>query len=331
MDKDIVISTRTILSVLVLIGIFWVAIQVQAVLLLVFMAFVVALGLLPVVEKIESKGLPRPLAVIFTLFAIGGSFLGLITLAFSPLISQTQMLIVRIPTLLESIPTTTLEKYITNFGDILTQQVAIGSNNVIQFTVSAAGGLITAVMVLFLAGYLMIDMDNIEKSLVKAFPPSLRKLVDSAYVEIKYRLGSWLRGQLILMLVVGLLSFVGLSLLQVDFALSLAVLAGLFEVVPNIGPIVASIPAAIIGFSISPFTGFGVLALFILIQQVENNLIVPKVMKKAVGFNPIVTIIALLVGVKLFGLLGALLAIPVTLILTIAIQTVLLGYEQNYK
>lgn len=331
MDKNVIISTRTILSVLVLLGLLWVAIQIKAVILILFLAFVVALGLFPLVEWLQDKGLPKVLAVILTLASVGGAFISLVGLAFSPLISQTRLLIQQLPVLVESVTTPALEKYLSDISSILTQQIAAGSNNVIQITVGAASGLVTAIMIFFLAGYLMMDMESIHTSLINVFPKNLRKLVENAYLEIEHRLGSWLRGQLLLMLIIGLTSFVGLTILQVDFALSLAVLSGLLEIIPGIGPVVATVPAAIVGFAISPVTGFGVLALFLLVQQVENNLIVPKVMEKTVGFNPIVTIIALLVGGKLFGLMGAILAIPVTLVLIIVIKNVLLGYENHYR
>ena len=104
---------------------------------------------------------------------------------------------------------------------------------------------------------------------------------------------------------------VGLLALGVKYALLLAVIAGLLEIVPYIGPTLSLITAAIVGFAHSPVIGFAVIALYLVIQQLENNLLVPKIMQKVTGLNPIVSIVALLVGVKVGGLIGAVLSIPV--------------------
>ncbi|HHH14267.1 MAG TPA: AI-2E family transporter, partial [candidate division WWE3 bacterium] len=120
---------------------------------------------------------------------------------------------------------------------------------------------------------------------------------------------------------------IGLVALGVNYALSLALIAGILEIVPIIGPIIATIPALIVGFAVSPIKGLGVLGLYILIQQLENNLIVPKVMQKAVGFNPLITMTAILIGGSLFGVLGALLSIPVTIIIVILFKHL---YRKRY-
>jgi predicted PurR-regulated permease PerM len=117
------------------------------------------------------------------------------------------------------------------------------------------------------------------------------------------------------MVIVGSLNYIGLTLIGIKYALPLAVLAGLLEVVPNLGPTIAAIPAVLVGFSQSPFLGVSALAVAVLVQQLENNLIVPLVMKKAVGLNPIITLMAFIIGGKLAGVLGVLLSVPVVVVL----------------
>ena len=125
------------------------------------------------------------------------------------------------------------------------------------------------------------------------------------------------------MTVVGLLTYVGLNLIGIRYALALAVLAGLLEAVPNLGPTLSSVPAILLGFATSPVMGFAAIALYFIVQQLENNIIVPVVMKKAVGLNPIITLLALLIGGKMGGVLGILLAIPITVFLeTVLIEVV---------
>ena len=124
---------------------------------------------------------------------------------------------------------------------------------------------------------------------------------------------AWLWGQLILMLAIGLVTYVGLILLGVRYALPLAVFAGLLEIVPILGPTISTVPAFIVTASQNMFSGLTVIALYFIIQQIENQVLVPVVMRRAVGLNPIVTLTALIIGGKLGGILGLLLAIPITL------------------
>ena len=126
-------------------------------------------------------------------------------------------------------------------------------------------------------------------------------------------MGEWLRGQLILGLIVGIAVYLGLLFLGVNYALLLALMAGVLEVVPYVGPIISVIPALIIGFAQSPVIGFGVVILYLIVQQLENHLLVPKVMQKVTGLNPIISILALLVGIKAGGIVGAIFSIPLAM------------------
>ena len=149
--------------------------------------------------------------------------------------------------------------------------------------------------------------------LTQFFSDEKTNRVVSIFEKVEKRMNAWFWGEAVLMVLVGLLTFLGLNLIGMKYALPLAVLAGLLEVVPNLGPVISAVPAALVGFSQSYMMGIAALALAFIVQQLENNLIVPFVMKKAVGLNPIITLIALVVGGKLAGVLGVLLAIPISL------------------
>ncbi len=142
-------------------------------------------------------------------------------------------------------------------------------------------------------------------------------------------MGAWVRGQLFLSLVIGVLVYIGLFLLNVPYALTLAIAAGVLEVVPVIGPIVASIPGILLAFTISPVLALGVAVMYFVVQQLENHLIVPQVMGRAVGLNPLVVILAIAVGSRLLGIMGALLAVPLTVVLQIIVLEVLLEKEKS--
>jgi predicted PurR-regulated permease PerM len=129
-------------------------------------------------------------------------------------------------------------------------------------------------------------------------------------------------GELILMTVVGLLTYIGLTLIRIPYSLPLALIAGLLEVVPNIGPITAEVPAFFVGITLSPLLGLYTIFVAVIVQQLENHLIVPLVMKKVTGFHPIATLFFLVVGGTYAGVLGVILAIPLALVvLTIVEET----------
>jgi predicted PurR-regulated permease PerM len=129
--------------------------------------------------------------------------------------------------------------------------------------------------------------------------------------------------------VIGAAVYIGLLILGVPYALLLGLIAGLLEIIPYAGPILSSVPILIIAFSVSPIKGFASLVLIIAIQQIENNILVPKIMQKATGLNPIISIVAMLVGVKFGGLVGALLAIPVATMLSVAVEELFIGLSED--
>lgn len=137
--------------------------------------------------------------------------------------------------------------------------------------------------------------------------------------KLEKGLGRWVRGQLSLSFIVGTMTFVGLQLLGIPYALPLALVAGILEIVPIIGPIISAVPAILVGFTISPFIGIATAAMFIVVQQLENHLIVPMIMSKVIGLQPPVIIVSLLIGAKLAGIGGAFLAPPILIILKIVI------------
>jgi predicted PurR-regulated permease PerM len=138
--------------------------------------------------------------------------------------------------------------------------------------------------------------------------------------KIQKKMGQWVLGQLILSLSIFVVTFIGLSLLHVKYALFLAMLAGLLEVIPYIGPVLSAVPAIFFAIIQSPTLGVAVLVLYILVQKAEGYILVPKIMQKKVGVSPLVVLVAILVGFKLGGILGLLLAVPLAGAITVVIQ-----------
>jgi len=194
----------------------------------------------------------------------------------------------------------------------------------------AIGGIAALFIVLVLAFYLVAEEDAARSYFKNLAPKKYQARIVRVLRKIEEKIGAWLRGQIILGLIVGTAAYVGLLFLHVPYALLLGIIAGLLEAVPYLGPLLSAIPAVLLGFSVSPVTGGLVLLLYFVIQEFENNLIVPQVMQRATGLNPVVSILALLAGAKIGGAAGVMLAIPVSIILMVILQDALARPSSNH-
>jgi predicted PurR-regulated permease PerM len=298
------------------------------VLILVFLGSILALALEPSVEYLKKKNIPHSVSVLIVILTtlLFAGILG--SIAFAPLIQQTRSLIINVPFYTEktlSIPG--IEKY----TDALLGQLNGSGEKIFNFTLGAFSGALSFLVMITFTVYLLLDFENFRRLFIGIFPPLKRKDVQKTILAIETKLKDWLRGQVILMFIIGILSYIGLIALGLEeYALALAVIAGVLEVIPVIGPIISLVPAAIIGFTVSPALGIGVIGLYTIIQQAENQFIVPKVMQKAVGINPIVTIVAFMIGAQLMGVLGAIISLPVLLIVS-EIAKSFIGYDIPLK
>ena len=175
--------------------------------------------------------------------------------------------------------------------------------------------------------YFLLERNNLRKFLDIFVGDDLGDRLVIVVKDIEERLGAWVRGQLLLALIIGLASYLGLFILGISYVLPLALIAGILEMVPIIGPIISAIPAIIVALTVSPGLALAVAALYIIIQQLENNLIVPTVMHKVLGMPPLAILLALMVGGRLGGVVGIILAVPVLLV----IQTVVGEFTPDAK
>jgi predicted PurR-regulated permease PerM len=167
-----------------------------------------------------------------------------------------------------------------------------------------------------------MERQNLDYYLTLLFGKGNEGKIESVINEIERRLGGWVRGEIVLMTFVGILSYIGFRIIGLRYALPLAILAFLLEIIPNVGPILAAFPAVLIGLTISPFHGVAAAALGFLVQQIENSILVPRVMKQTAGVNPLITILSLAVGFKLAGVGGAILAVPIFIVLEVVASAV---------
>lgn len=313
-DREIIISIQTILVFLgIMVGVFalWL---VRDIVLMLFISLILALTIEPSVEWMSKRGIPRAVGVISTVLLLVLLFIGVGSVAIFPL-QQVSRLVVSLPGYLDAVTQSPLlTGYQIQLNDAIYNQLTNTTGNIITATLGAFSALLTAVVIIVFTVYILLDFDNLRRMFINLFAKAYQDDVRKVMKRIEVKLGGWLRGQIILMLIIGVATYVGLTLLGIDYALALAVIAGVLEIIPLIGPIISAIPALIVAFAISPIAGVFVLVLYLLIQQLENHLIVPKVMQRTVGVNPLVTIIVLMIGGKLLGLMGAILAIPIAIV-----------------
>ena len=319
MIRKVEISHKTIIFTVVFLGSIWFLYFIRDIVLQFFIALLLVSILTPFVTKLSKFKIPRIISILFSYILIF-SFLGFtVGSILPPLIEQTTNLANNLPSYLQNLG---LQKYANE--EVLKQTVSqLGSipGQIIKAGFSLFGNILSIITVAIFAFYLLIVRDRFETSIEFLFGKDKTKGITNLVNILETKLGGWARGQFILMLLIGILSYLGFIILGIPYALPLAMLAGIFEIVPYIGPILASIPAIILGFSISPFLGFATIGLSVLIQQLENYVFVPKIMEKSTGVSPIVTLISLAVGFRLAGIVGMIISIPLVIIIQTLIQS----------
>lgn len=295
---------------------------IRDVIILLFIAVIFMSALSPLVSRLEYLKIPKALAIALIYIIIISIIAALVTFVVTPLTEQTATLTTNLP---EYLVTLIPE---TGFIDrsVLQQEFGNFSKNALELSLAIFNNFIAFISVAVLTFYLLLERENLDKLLAQFF---LRKedRIKRITKRIEEKLGSWMRGQIALTLIIGTASYIGLSLLGVPYALPLAILAGIMEIIPVIGPIISAIPAVLIAFLISPFTAGMVALFYFVLQQLENHLVVPQVMKKAVGLNPLVVILAVAIGGRLLGIAGALLAVPITVVMQIITEDLITSEE----
>lgn len=322
------ISFRAILKILAaLLGI-WFLYMVREILLLFFIVVVIVVALAPIVDSWQ-KHMARPLAVGLV-FAILLGFLSLVfSLLVPPLIDQISQLAMNLPQYSHE-----LQDLLIRIGggagdgaslaqqafDTISQQLSLISSNIIDTTFRVLGGIFTFFTVIVLSFYLLLEEQGIRKVFVSLLPIDHKTDVANALNKVGAKLGAWLRGQLALMIIIGSVTGLAVATLGLPYSLALGLWAGLTEVIPYIGPILGGIPVVLIAFIDSPIKALIAAIILGVVQQAESNLIVPKVMQRSVGLSPVIVILALLMGGKLFGIVGTILAVPVAATVSVVIE-----------
>lgn len=313
--QKVEISHRTVIFTVAFLALLWALYQIRGVMLLVFIGVILMSALNPGVDWLEERRVPRAVVILLFYILIITGVSGVVALLIPPLVEQTSKLIAVTPQLLSR------WGWLRVDSTVLIQQLGSVPSNVLKLAVGAVNNVIVVFTLLVFTFYLMMERRNLKHHLRIAFGSDGEARAEKFVDDIERELGRWIRGQLFNMTLVGILCYAGLRLLGVEFALPLAILAGLFEIIPNMGPIVSAIPAIILALATAPTLALGVAALYFAVQQFQAQLITPMVMRQAVGFNPLVTMLALMSGYTLGGLVGAVLALPIVLVAKVGIKT----------
>ena len=311
-----------LLLVLFLIASAWFIIQIRDIIVSIFLSYIIMAAVLPSVEFLKRKRFPRVLAVLIPYLAIITAIFLLIVPLVPFIAEQIQSLLTKFPQFIDRSATTfgfQIDK--TQMQQYINNEFATLSQNAVDFTTKIFGGIFSIITIFVVSFYLLMYSDSFKKFTANLFHDGSRAYIEKTLDQINEKLGAWLRGELLLMLSIGLFSWIGLTILGLPYALPLALLAGLLEIVPTLGPILSAIPATIIAFTISPTMAITVVVLYMLIQALENQLLVPKIMQKAVGLNPVLVILSVMIGANLMGIAGALLAIPFVSFLIVIINS----------
>lgn len=311
--------------ILVLLGL-WLLYVTRDILVLLFMVIIIVAALSPTVDR-WAKYLSRPGAVVAIFLLVFAIIALVFSLILPPFIQQLRDFSLNLPLYADQLSRSDnpafLDSLVTlvkeNLNAVSSQLSNIGSN-ILSKTAGVISGVVAVITIILLSFYLLIEEDGVRKMYRGILPDEWHAPFSEITRKIAIKLGAWLRGQLILMGVVGLLTTLGLLVIGHPYALTLGIWSGVTEVIPIVGPWIGAVPGVIVGLTESPLQAFLALVVYLIVQQLENSVLVPKIMGKAVGLNPFVVIVAILVGGKLYGLMGVLLSVPLAAAISVIVD-----------
>lgn len=324
---SIEITSGTFIRFLVILAMIGFVYLIRDVVAILFFAILFILILQPLVGWLERYKIPRPAGVLMIYIILLSCFVGAITLLVNPISEQIAQLTsvfgdfwqkisqsFGLPTVQKDLQT--LQSTLANLQNYFSS----ATQDIFSKVTGVIGAIVTFFIVLVVTFYGLVEESAFVRVVRTTVPMTYQPYLYSIANRIQRKLGMWVRGQLILAIIIFTLTFIGLSLLDVEYALVLALISGMLEFIPYFGPIFSGLMAFLLTVSVNPLKAGLVLILYVVIQQIENHVLVPKIMQKATGLNPIISVVSLLTGAKLGGLVGLILAIPVALTLSVFIQ-----------
>lgn len=334
MRQPFSISTETFIRFILFAGLFWILYSVRSILFLLLISLILATVLDPLVDWFQRKHIPRALTVLVLYILLAGLCVG-IGFALVPLLTReiTEMaqnfggywdaVIKFVP---QSVSFQIKEALQNNLNEIANAtrggvgSALAGLLTTVQGLFGVIGSFIVVVVLTF---YLIVEEEAARRALIIFTPRKHKALAQEIFSNIQKKLGGWARGQIVLSLLIGIAVFAILSLIGVPYAFALGLIAALLEFIPYIGPTISGVFGVFFALTVSPTRALLALGAYYIIQLLENNLLVPKVMEKAVGVNPVISILAILICLELFGVLGVFLAIPLATIVIVIMEAIL--------
>ena len=332
---------RVVWATLVLVSVifcFWLLYRFYQVVFILFIAIVIGTVIRPIVNWLYQRGLPRIAGVILVYLLLLILLTGFLWLLFPVIFEQSSTLAREVPGYYQNVrewvvhnPSqlfmplgqllpVTLPSLNLNPVQLTGEELVASAGQVLGYIILTAQVIFIAILILVLTLYWTLDGPRIIKTFLLLVPQDRRESISELISAMESKVGFYIAGQGILCLVIGLMALVAYMLIGLPNALVLALAAGVMEAVPMVGPLLGAVPAALVALSIGPDKLIWVIVATVVIQQLENSLLVPRIMRKAVGVNPFVTLLALFAFSSLFGLAGALMAIPIAAMIQLALN-----------
>lgn len=324
-NTSITITTGTIFKAIFVILLFVLVYILRDLALILLTSVVFASAVEPAAKWFGKYKVPRVFSVVIVYLLVFAMLGGLLFLFVPMFIEQVGQLAGILNTYIDmfdtaSDPTGSIAVLSDSFSlsqSIETVKASVSglSGNILEMASMVFGGFFGFIMVVVLSFYMAVQDKGIEDFLRMVSPVSHETYVVDLWKRAHKKIGKWMQGQLLLGVLIGVLVYLGLTVLGIEYALILALLAAVMELIPIFGPTLSAIPAIALGLTESLSLGLFVLALYVIIQQFENHLIYPLVVRKVVGVPPIIVIVALIIGGQLAGFVGMLLSVPVAAVL----------------
>ena len=314
-------------------GLAWSLYLVRSALTLVYLSLMLALGFSPAIAWLErqpwfgkKRKTPRWAAVLVFYLGATALVVAIYLIVVPPFIAQAGELWTRAPEYLEKGQTWLVKHKLQS--KVFTMQQLIEKapspnaavSGVIGLANRLVGFVLAAFTVVLLSIYFLLDGEGLFRIYVRALPKESRGHWWKISSDVATKVGAWLGGQAFLCVLIGVTAGVGFWLIGLPYFYVLALICGVGELIPIVGPIIAAVPAVLVAMTVSPNTALITAAYLFVQQQVENNIIIPRLMKSQTGVSPLVVMVAILVGGEFLGVIGALLAVPTAAVIQILIR-----------
>ncbi len=297
------------------------------VIIIFLFAIIIASAISPFANWLDSKGLPRLLGVLVLYLLLFGLVILVLSMVIPYVADEISQLSTTLPNIVAKVSTSleNVQKESPQYLDFISELQNIldsfsiylqqSSQSVISIVVNIFGGIMSFIAIIVISFYLSVMKKGMQGFIESVVPDKQEAYVINLWKRSEHKVGRWMQGQILLALIVGLTVYIGLSLMGVRFALVMGLLAMALEIVPMVGPVLAAIPAVLLAFLQDPGLGLWVIVFYVVVQQLENHILVPVVLGKTTGLNPVVVLMALLVGNQLAGVSGMLLSVPMATVI----------------